>query len=83
MHRTITEVIAEFAPERVKAKDADAGLGRLVSNPKARNWDAYEAYYEHMAHDMENTVRAVFEKTFARAYEETISELQQTPQRRL
>lgn len=83
MHRTIAEVIAEFAPERVKAKEADAGLGRLVSNPKARNWDAYEEHYKQMAHDMENTIRAAFEKTFARAYEETIGELQQTPQRPL
>src|SRR5690606_17897286 len=75
MQLTVSQVIGEFDPEKVKAKAAAGGLGRLISSGKARNWEAYEEHYRQMARDMETTVRAVFEQTFARAYEETISEL--------
>lgn len=52
----------------------NAGSGILASK-KAKNWEAYQKYYENMVRDSEVTYNKLFGEEFAITYENQLSEL--------
>lgn len=67
--------IRRFDPERLEQDlDPDKG-GGLLSNKRARLWDAYIEHYRKLEQDMTDDIDAIFERDFLRAYMDQVKRL--------
>ena len=72
----IRALLALLAPASIE-KDADrGGLAVLPAQKKARAWDAFEAAHARITGALSDDFDSVFGKNFARAYEQSLRELQ-------
>ncbi|MEO7199567.1 MAG: type VI secretion system-associated FHA domain protein TagH [Dokdonella sp.] len=75
------DMAARLAPERLLEKAGEAtGLdAMLASKRKARLWDLYEAGYQGMLGEAREEFEALFQRTFAAAYEQEIERISRRP----
>ncbi|MFO1320961.1 MAG: type VI secretion system-associated FHA domain protein TagH [Burkholderiales bacterium] len=71
----VVGAIRRFDPDRLEQSlEADKG-GGLLSNKRARLWEAYVEHYRKLEQDMTDDVDAIFERDFLRAYMEQVKRL--------
>lgn len=73
MRAAYQSMLAEFEPDKLEQRFGPGG--GLMSNRKARLWEAYQEYYARLSADSENAYTRLFGEIFARAYETQINEL--------
>ena len=75
------DMAARLAPERLVEKAGEfTGLdAMLASKRKARLWDLYEAGYQSMLGEAREEFEALFQRTFAQAYEQEIERISGKP----
>ncbi|WP_370981202.1 type VI secretion system-associated FHA domain protein TagH [Agaribacterium sp. ZY112] len=73
MRAAYDAMFKHFKPTNLE-RYINAGSGLLASK-KAKNWEAYEKYYESMIRDSETTYNKLFGEEFAVTYEQQLSEL--------
>ena len=69
--------LAEFDPDRLQQEFARQGGAKLLPS-RLRYWDLFRDMYRELAKDPEASFRSLFGETFARAYEEQLSQLKAT-----
>ncbi len=72
----VRALLALLAPAAIEREADKGGLALLPAQKKARAWDAYAAAHAKVAHALADDFDSVFGKNFARAYEQSLSELQ-------
>jgi len=76
MNSAYDAMFRHFSPENLKrfinAKDG------LLGSQDARNWVAFEKYYESLKSDREASYNRLFGEEFARSYEKQLAELKNT-----
>jgi predicted component of type VI protein secretion system len=75
MQTAVRALVVRLGPDQIRdAKDQGGGLA-LLSNRKARAWDAYEALHADVLRGLSDDFDSLFGKRFALAYEEAMQEL--------
>ena len=83
MQAAVHALVMRLAPEALqKEVDGSGGALALLSNRKARAWEAYETLHGQIARGLTDNFDSVFGKQFALAYEQIITELLQRERRR-
>ncbi|CAM3827588.1 type VI secretion system-associated FHA domain protein TagH [Parendozoicomonas haliclonae] len=68
-------MMAQFSPQNLESRfNREASKG-FMSNKKAKNWEAYQSWFNELLQDNEKTYNQLFGEVFADAYEKKISEL--------
>ena len=75
MQTAVRALVMRLGPDRLRdALDQGSGLA-LLSNRKARAWDAYEALHAEVLRGLSDDFDSLFGKRFALAYEQAMQEL--------
>jgi type VI secretion system protein ImpI/type VI secretion system protein len=72
----IRALLALLAPATIEKDTDKGGLAVLPAQKKARAWDAFEAAHAKITGALSDDFDSVFGKNFARAYEQSLRELQ-------
>jgi type VI secretion system protein len=76
IREAFTSLLERFNPEHLEERfNQQAKGGLLPGSQKARKWDAYIAYYNEMAGDIDSSFHYLFGDKFVRAYEEQLHKL--------
>jgi type VI secretion system FHA domain protein len=82
MQSAVRALVIRLGPDQVRdPKEAGGGMA-LLSNRKARAWDAYEALHADILRTLSDDFDSVFGKRFAQAYEQAMQELLARPKQR-
>ncbi|VAW56784.1 hypothetical protein MNBD_GAMMA07-1778, partial [hydrothermal vent metagenome] len=69
-------IIDRFDPEQLEQRFAKQKKGsNILGNQKAKNWDAYQEYFQRLAGDADNSFQYLFGDEFVQAYEEQLQQL--------
>jgi type VI secretion system FHA domain protein len=78
LQTAVRALVVRLGPDQVRdAKDQGGGLG-LLSNRKAKAWDAYTALHAEILRGLSDDFDSLFGKRFALAYEQAMQELMAT-----
>ena len=75
MQTAVRALVVRLGPDQLRdAKDQGGGLA-LLSNRKAKAWDAYTALHAEILSGLSDDFDSLFGKRFALAYEQAMQEL--------
>ena len=75
MQNAVRGLVDRLGPDHAREAAEQGGGLTLLSNRKARAWDAYETLHAEVLHGLSDDFDSVFGKRFARAYEQAMQEL--------
>ncbi len=75
MRAAYESMLLQFSPTHLERCFNHDMNGGILSNKKARRWEAYENHFNSLREDSENTYQLLFGEHFANAYETQLSEL--------
>ncbi len=76
IREAFTSLIQRFDPAQLEERFSQQNKGSLIpGSQKARKWDAYVAYYQEMAGDIDSSFHYLFGDKFVRAYEDQLQKI--------
>jgi len=69
-------IVARFEPKTLESRfEKQNKRGLIPRNEKAKNWEAFNAYYEELFSDIDGSFQYLFGEEFSQAYEEQLQKL--------
>jgi type VI secretion system FHA domain protein len=75
MQQAVRTLLAKLDPASLERQAVSGGFGKLLSQGKARAWDAFVARHTEVSQALSDDFDSVFGKAFARAYEQALRDL--------
>ncbi len=75
MQDAVHALLARFDPATLERQAAQGGFSKLLSQGKARAWDAFTALHSEVSQALADDFDSVFGKAFARAYERALRDM--------
>jgi type VI secretion system FHA domain protein len=75
MQEAVRALLARFDPATLERQAVQGGFGKLLSQGKARAWDAFTALHMDVSQALADDFDSVFGKAFARSYERALREM--------
>jgi type VI secretion system FHA domain protein len=75
MQQAVRALLARLDPPALERQAASGGFGKLLSQGKARAWDAFVALHTEVSQALSDDFDSVFGKAFARAYEQALRDM--------
>jgi type VI secretion system protein ImpI/type VI secretion system protein len=82
MQQAVRALLGRLDPAALERQAAPGGFGKLLSQGKARAWDAFVARHMEVSQALSDDFDSVFGKAFARAYEQAMRDLTEREDRR-
>jgi type VI secretion system FHA domain protein len=82
MQSAVRALVMRLGPDQIRDPKESGGGMPLLSNRKARAWDAYEALHADILRNLSDDFDSVFGKRFALAYEQAMQEQLARPKNR-
>ncbi len=76
MEAALKGLLRKLDPKELESQlELGTGIGKMLTNKKARYWEIYEGKYAEISDQAENDFQELFAKEFARAYQTQLDKL--------